>query len=229
MIIIRSDPNTLQHYGVMGMRWGIRKDSVSELKENLRKKIATAQEHEKVLQEQARNIAAKKRTGNLSDRFDTKLSEYASQTLKEKVISETLHVGMSMAVSAVFDSAISGKQLTMQTLLDSAVKSVKNRAIDIGAKELSSRRLMQRYDKMGNKKPGSKSYKRLNPEAKLYFGVKAAAKFAPRVAKFASKRVSSIRNKRQEARIADFMDTRFSDYSVIYENGNMSVLERNKP
>ncbi len=130
----------------------------------------------------------------MANKTDRLMAKTASKTIGEKAATQAVQIAVGTAMQIGISQALLGKTPSKEEILKSITKSLIRSSVNVLASEVASRSLLKRYDEFGNKKPSSKNYKFLTPEAKIYFGILAAAALSPRIAKLGQTKLKDLKN-----------------------------------
>lgn len=214
-MIIQDSDKVISHYGVQGMRWGVRKDrSISGQRQKGSKVAAT-------LKKEGANTLAKK--------TDLKNAEWASRSIGDNLARS---VAGAVAVD-IFSEAVTTGDLPNVADPKWGAKMAKTALLSAGLSEIQSRNAMKRYTEEGKRDKTKKQYtKVLTPERAIGFGVRAGIVAAKLGAAMGKKKLSSVmRNKVEtEARMKkwgpNILDKKTSEWQTIYDDGYMSILDK---
>jgi len=219
MILVDENRNIIQHYGVLGMKWGVRKSEY----ESLRNKAENVYKTQSSVK-------------NNIPRADLKSALWLSKTTSQKVFSTAFSASVNALVSynltkALNPSALSDPKKLVKTI---GLNAVKNAAIMAVSKEIASKSAMKRYTDSGQKDMSKKQYKHISPEqiGEKAFGL--ALRVAPLVIKAGTIGVKSAYVKKMEnkARVDSWGNRllnapgKGSTMHTIFDDGYMSILEK---
>lgn len=220
-MIIKEDDAVITHFGVSGMKWGVRKERYQEQ----RKK--------------ASNILKSKSDNRATNISDLKAAEWMSKSVPDKISgvffkNAVLQVSSTMLLKGpeVFNDPKEIANITLAVAKKSVVETLTN--------EATSGMSLRRYTQSGVKDSSKKQYgkKSLTPEDAVKRGIKIGVAVAPMMRKYGGKTIhqaadlarkrKSIVDARMKAWGPNLLDNKVSDFHTIYDDGYTSVLERIK-
>ena len=220
-MIIKEADVVITHFGVLGMRWGVRKDRYAQNREKAKNII---------------NQNLKERDVNI---FDVKAAKWMSKSVPNKISGEFFKNAMNVTATALVakgpDAFKDPKEVSK--LIASIAKKTATTSV---LKEITSTSALKRYEQSGAKDKSKRQYKKvlLTPEQAIVTGINVARAAAPIISFYGGIKVHElVYNKRQEqaavdARMrkwgANLLDKKTSEFHTIYDDGYMSVLERIK-
>jgi len=216
-MIIQADQRILTHYGIRGMKWGIRNDKSGDARRSQANKV--------------KSTLRKEGFGVVSNKSDFHEADWASKSVPEKLARQiTTQVALNMLGSLMgkgkypdFKDPKWGLQIAAET------------ALNYGVNEITSKNAMKRYTDEGKRDKSKKQYQNLTPEHAIRFGISAGILAGQVGAKAGTKKLSEVVKTRREteARMDSWgsriFDTKTSDMHTIYDDGYMSILEKIKP
>jgi len=214
-MIVKDDQRVITHYGIRGMKWGIRNDGSADARRAKAKKIT-------------KNISTQDSMGAASDFAN---ANWASKTVPEKMFGAMAN---TIALDMLGSMATQGKPPDFKDP-KWAVNLVVKAATTYGIKEINSNNALKRYTDEGKRDPTKKQYDGFTPEHAISLGIRGGL-LAGRVAVGigTKKLVDVVKTRREtEARMDSWgsrlFDTKTSDMHTIYDDGYMSILEKIKP
>jgi len=217
-VIINDDDKVITHFGIRGMKWGIRKDkNSSSSNEALRLK--------------AKSVVKRQRELSSSTGADLKFADWMSKTTSQKAVAQLPNVASSVAIGYVISNAL-GIKFNKRILASAVIRGVRNAAIGTAVKEYAGRRVLKRYTDSGDRDKTKKQYKRLTPEVAISIGVATGVALAPIAGRVATAGLKSavINKRKNEAAFnkwgANILDKKTSEFHTIYDDGYMSILEK---
>lgn len=217
-MIINDADKVITHFGIRGMKWGIRKDkNSSSSNEALRLK--------------AKSVV--KRQSKLSGRTDAdvKFADWMSKTMPQKAVAQLSIVASSVAIGYVLSNPL-GMKFNKRILASAVIKGVSNAAIGTAVNEYAGRRVLKRYTDSGDRDKTKKQYKTLTPEVAISIGVATGVALAPVAGRIAigGMKAAVINKRKNEAAFnkwgANILDKKTSEFHTIYDDGYMSILEK---
>lgn len=146
----------LAHYGMLGMKWGIRKEKEIDY----RSKMTSISNNQKAPQS------------------DLRLAQYRKQPLSVRLAKTAASVVVPMVLTEVVSgntqrySQMSKDQLTKH-LVKKATSAVAITAANLAVNDALAKSMSKRYDNSGTQKPGQK-HSEFTKEDKIKMGIKAA-------------------------------------------------------
>ena len=220
-MIIKEEDVVITHFGVQGMRWGVRKERYEQNREKAKN----------ILKTQSRN-----KEMNVHDLTSV---EWMSKSIPDKISGVFFRNAVGTVATKILlqgpESLKDPKEIAKL-----ALNIAKKTATSTLLNEVSSTSSLRRYDKSGAKDISRKQYKKhsLTPEIAVSRGIKLGMAVAPFVKTFGGVTVHTLAEyKRQRQAAVDarmkswgpnLLDKKTSEFHTIYDDGYMSVLERIK-
>lgn len=211
--------NELEHYGVKGMKWGVRK-AYSNITTSAKKTIKRNQVNDANRREKMDKIS-KNKYAHQSDRTYAK---YGAKTNKQKVISSVVSVATAQVVNDVINGkAAQYKNRSSAEWVSEFGKLAKNVAVDVTYKESLARSVASRYNDDGKRSDGKKatpSYK-LTKEDKIAAATSFAQVAYPFASAIAGKKYFDAKRDRQanEAKFNSWngriLESKFNDIITL--------------
>jgi hypothetical protein len=221
MIIIKEEDTVITHFGVQGMRWGIRKERYQQNREK------------------AKNILKKQSNNKRMNVNDLKSAEWMSKSVTDKISNTFFREAINSVIPKLIyegpDSLKDPKDISKFALL--VAERTAKKAI---VKEAIFSASLRRYDQSGEKDFSKKQYKKhsLTPEKAVMNGILLGMNVAPIVKKYSPVVMSTLVNKQRkrkeniDARMKSWgpnlLDKKISEFHTTYDDGYLSVLERIK-
>ena len=219
-MIIKEADVVITHFGVRGMRWGVRKERYEQNRSK------------------AQNII--KNRGNKDfNKHDMEAAQWMSKSVPNKVSSVFFMnavgtVGMALAFKGpeAFKDPKEVAKLAATVAKKTATTTLLNEMTSAGA--------LRRYDQSGTKDVSKKQYSRnaLTPERAISNGIRLGMVVVPFVKKYGPQTVHALAERKRarqsevDARMKSWgpnlLDKKTSEFHTIYDDGYLSVLERIK-
>ena len=220
-MIMKESDVVITHFGVQGMRWGIRKDKFAQNREKA-KNILRTQAHNKQM-----NVV------------DKQAAEWMSRSVPDKVANMFFKDAVGAAVAQLI--FIGPESLKDPKVIEKLALSVaKSTAKKTVIKEILSASSLRRYDQSGQKDLSKKQYKKhsLTPEKAIQNGIRLGMIVGPIVKRYGPMTIHTLAERKRERQAAvdarmkswgpNLLDKKTSEFHTIYDDGYMSVLERIK-
>ena len=220
-MIIKESDVVITHFGIQGMRWGVRKDRYEQNRDKAKNIV---------------KVQSKKKDMNKND---LAAAEWMSKSVPDKISG----VFFRNAVGTVaITLALKGPEaLKNPTEIANIAKNVaKKTATTSLLNELSSASSLRRYEQSGAKNISKKQYKKnsLTPEKAIINGIRIGMVVAPFVKTYAPGTIHALAERKRERQAAvdarmkswgpNLLDKKTSEFHTIYDDGYLSVLERIK-
>ena len=154
-MIIKEADVVITHFGIQGMRWGVRKDRYEQNRQK------------------ASNIVSKNKDSKSMNKQDLTAAEWMSKPVSDKIASEIFKNTINVAAEYVLTGTVS-KLKDPETIAKTAAHILKRTAMTTALKEVSSAAaIIKRYKTTGEKDYSVKQYKRnsLTPEQLIMRGI----------------------------------------------------------
>ena len=176
-MIIKEDDVVITHFGIRGMRWGVRKEAFKS--------------KEKKLREKALNVLSNK--NEFSNKNDMQAAEWMSKPLPEKAAVVALNAGIKLGVAYGLRKAFNlpGPAISLKDLKKTAVDTT----LDIVSREAHGRSSLKRYEQSGKQNLSKKQYKKMTPESIMLNTVSVGRVAYAAYSSFASTKVSESKNR----------------------------------
>ena len=220
-MIIKESDVVITHFGIQGMRWGIRKDKFAQNREKA-KNILRTQAHNKQM-----NVV------------DKQAAEWMSRSVPDKVANMFFKDAVGAAVAQLI--FIGPESLKDPKVIEKLALSVaKSTAKKTVIKEILSTSSLRRYDQSGQKDLSKKQYKKhsLTPEKAIQNGIRLGMIVGPIVKRYGPMTIHTLAERKRERQAAvdarmkswgpNLLDKKTSEFHTIYDDGYLSVLERIK-
>ena len=220
-MIIKEEDVVITHFGVRGMRWGVRKERYEQNREK------------------AKNILKTQSRNKEMNVHDLASAEWMSKSIPDKISGVFFRNAVSIVANKMLiqgsESLKDPKEIAKLALI-----IAKKTATSTLLNEVSSTSSLRRYDKSGAKDISRKQYKKrsLTPEIAVSRGIKLGMAVAPFVKTFGGVTVHTLAEyKRQRQAAVDarmkswgpnLLDKKTSEFHTIYDDSYISVLERIK-
>ena len=220
-MIIKEADVVITHFGIQGMRWGVRKDSYAQNREKAKNILSVQSKNEKM------------------NKNDLKAAEWMSKSVPDKVASQLFRTATVSLIGKLMLADISSLK-DPKVLLSIGADAAMKTAIKGALKEATSASSMRRYKQSGEKDISKKQYSKnsTTPEVAISRGVRFAMAVAPIVKAYGPISVHSLaERKRHNQSVVDarmkswgpnLLDKKTSEFHTIYDDGYLSVLERIK-
>ena len=215
-MIIKEADVVITHFGVQGMRWGVRKDRYEQNRQK------------------ASNIVSKNKDSKGMNKQDLTAAEWMSKPVSDKIASEIFKNTINVAAGYVLTGTVS-KLKDPKTIAKTAAHILKRTAMSTALKEVSSAAaISKRYKTTGEKDYSVKQYKRhsLTPEQLIMRGTRVAISMAPVFKAVGRHKLEAMAKRKYETNIrmekwgANLLDKKTSELHTIYDDGYLSVLEK---
>ena len=220
-MIIKEADVVITHFGIQGMRWGVRKERYEQNREK------------------AKNILKRQSDKKDMNTQDLNAAEWMSRSVPDKISSVFFKNAVgAVAMKMLFQGPESLKD--PKEIVKLAAIVAKKTATSTLLQEMSSAASLRRYDQSGAKDISKKQYKKhsLTPEQAVARGIKVAMVVTPFVKAYGGTAVHALaERKRHNQSVVDarmkswgpnLLDKKTSEFHTIYDDGYMSVLERIK-
>lgn len=217
-VIIKESDIVITHSGVIGMKWGIRKERYEQTRQK------------------ATNIVSQNKGSKSMNTQDLAAAEWMSKSIPDKVASEIFKSTIGIAAGYILTGQ-TDKLKDPAIIAKTAARILKSTATSAALKEVAyTRAINKRYKSTGEKDLSVKQYRResLTPEGMIMKGTRVAMAISPIISAVAKQKLGTIAknryetNSRMEKWGPNLLDKKTSDVHTIYDDGYMSVLEKIK-
>ena len=178
----------LYHYGVKGMKWGIRKSYTTA-----KKGYSTAKERDKAYRKKLSNIADNEQASAADRKYAANASKPASVRVLKSASNVAIGVGFRLALKSLVDP---NSKADYRKLAKEAAKEV---AKDYAVNEALARSVASKYNDDGTKKNG-KGPSVVTREQAILTGVKVAKKAYPIASAVAGQKYGQAKRAENERR-----------------------------
>ena len=220
-MIIKEEDVVITHFGIRGMRWGIRKERYEQNREKAKNILKTQSQNKEM------NV------------HDLASAEWMSKSVPDKISGVFFRNAVgTVATKIMLQGPESLKDPKEIAKLASMIS--KKTATTALLNEVSSASSLRRYDKSGAKDISKKQYKKhsLTPEIAVSRGIRVGMVVAPFVKAYGGATVHALAERKRQRQAAvdarmkswgpNLLDKKTSEFHTIYDDGYMSVLERIK-
>jgi len=180
--LINHTHNELCHYGVLGMKWGVRRS-----KKTLGQRITQARQDEKAYRDKLKKAVERydRPSANIRSQSDVKRMKYRSQPL-------AVRVGTTAATTLagkVFTDMMTGKihkygDMSRGQIIKELTKIAGKTATNVAINDALAKSASKNYDENGKIKKGVNTKRSMTKEDVMELGINMAVKTAP-IAKWA--------------------------------------------
>lgn len=224
--MIVSEEQYLAHYGVKGMKWGVRKaiDKVGS-------KIKSNKQAKKEYNQKLKNIANRNKRKVILTNDDKRIN-YRSQSL----VKRAGKMAATLAVQKVFSDVMTGKaayygNMSKADIARSIGKLATLTALNVKIKDSLADSSAKKYSQSGKR---IEKEKLIEKEDMMEIGINTAVRAAPVAMFVASSKLSKVAaQKRKNREIfekwgSNILSQRASDYNNVWtsDDGSTSILER---
>lgn len=218
-MIIKEADVVITHFGIQGMRWGVRKERYEQNREK------------------AKNIVKRQSDSKNMNVHDLEAAKWMSKSVPNKISSVFFRSAVSAAVGTVISKgpeALKDPKEIAKLVSTAAKKTATNALLN----EMTSASSLRRYDQSGMKDSSKKQYKALSltPDQAIKRGIQVGIAVSPFVKKYSGRVVHELANEKRKRQNAvdermkawgpNLLDKKTSEFHTIYDDGYMSVLER---